>query len=243
AQEDPPKATFGQVIPVSGAMERFDQDFVDGLALDLFSPKNRSVVVTQNLMPLPGRFVTGSSGESFVALSNYSYVIRMNEPANDLIAKIEVPYDPQNLARMGVQEANTYVGRLADNKQSWVVDETTRNVHRSKNLTRIIKMTSIEGEYMLLGRLNVDPSNVFVQYGQGETRTVNMTAGGRQEAEFIDGLRFSYVATRNMRMNVDIRNGITPASLPPGTQSLNSFAWVVNTTDPTALMSASVKIP
>jgi hypothetical protein len=219
------------------------KDFVDGLALDLFSPRNRSVVVTQNPTPLSGRFVTGSSGESFVALQSYSYIIRMSEPANDLIAKIEVPYNPQSLAQMGVQESNTYVGRLADDKQSWVVDETTRNVHRSENVTRIIRMTSIEGEYMLLGRLNVDPSNVFVQYGQGETRTVNMISGGRQEAEFIDGLRFSYVAAANMRMNVDIRNGINPASLPPGTQSLNSFAWVVNTTNPTAMISASMRIP
>lgn len=225
-------------------MERTDQDFQDGLALDLFSPKNRTLVVRQNTSPLSGHFVTGTSGGPFIALSNYSYVIKMNETANDLISKIEIPYDPAALARLGVQEGNTYVGRLADNRMSWVVDEATRNVHRSENNTRIIKMTSLDGEYMLLGRRAVDVANIFVQYGQGATRTVNITGGpGRQEAEFVDGLRFSMVAQVSMAMNVDITNGIAPQSLPPGTVSLNSFAWAVNTSIPNAMMSTTMKVP
>ena len=225
-------------------MERTDQDFQDGLALDLFSPKNRTLVVRQNTSPLPGHFVTGTSGGPFIALSNYSYVINMNETANDLIAKIEIPYDPAALARLGVQEGNTYVGRLADDRMSWVVDEATRNVHRSENNTRIIKMTSLDGEYMLLGRRAVDVVNIFVQYGQGATRTVNITGGpGRQEAEFVDGLRFSMVAQVSMAMNVDITNGIAPQSLPPGTVSLNSFAWTVNTSNPNAIMSTTMRVP
>ena len=121
--------------------------------------------------------MSGTNGEPFVALSNYSYVIKMNETANDLIAKIEVPYDLATLNSKGVQEANTYVGTLSPDKKSWVVDDATRNVHRSENNTRIIKMTSLDGEYMLLGRQTVDTSNIFVQYGQGATRTVNMTGG------------------------------------------------------------------
>lgn len=225
-------------------MERTDQDFQDGLALDLFSPKNRTLVVRQNTKPLPGHFVTGTSGEPFIALSNYSYVIKMNETVNDLIAKIEIPYEPAALSALGVQEGNTYVGRLADDRMSWVIDEATRNVHRSENNTRIIKMTSLDGEYMLLGRRGVDVTNIFVQYGQGATRTVNITGGpGRQEAEFVDGLRFSMVAQASMAMNVDITNGITPQSLPPGTVSLNSFAWTVNTSNPNAIMSTTMRVP
>src|SRR5579859_5393951 len=104
-------------------MERTDQDFQDGLALDLFSPRNRTLVVKQNLSPLSASFVTGTTGEPFIALSNYSYIIQMNETANDLIAKIEVPYDPVMLNSVGVQEANTYVGTLAPDKKSWFVDE------------------------------------------------------------------------------------------------------------------------
>jgi hypothetical protein len=225
-------------------MERTDQDFQDGLALDLFSPKARTLVVQQNTRPLAGNFVTGTTGEPFIALSNYSYIIKMNETANDLIAKIEIPYDVEAITRLGVQEGNTYVGRLADDKTSWVIDESTRNVHRSENNTRIIKMTSLDGEYILLGRQGADITNIFVQYGQGATRTVNITGGGgRQEAEFVDGLRFSMVARQSLRMNVDLANGIAPASLPAGTVSLNSFAWTVNTSNPTAAMTTTMRVP
>jgi len=110
-------------------MDRTDQDFVDGLALDLFSPTNRTVVVQQNLQPLDGRFVTSSFGEPFMALSNYSYVVKVSDKAQDLIAKIELPYDPIAVAKMGVDFRNTYVGTLAADGKSWVISESQRNVH------------------------------------------------------------------------------------------------------------------
>ncbi|KAF7906299.1 hypothetical protein EAF00_000578 [Botryotinia globosa] len=237
--------TFGDSVPILGAMERTDQDFQDGLALDLFSPKNRTLVITQNTSPLGAQFVTGTTGEQFVALSNYSYIIRMNETANDLIAKIEIPYDPVILTMIGVQESNTYVATLAPDKMSWVINESTRNVHRSENNTRIIKMTSLDGEYLLVGRKSVDTSNIFVQYGQGATRTVNVTGGpGIQEAEFVDGLRFSVQSNNALKMNVDLKQGIDPASLPGGTQSLNSYVWVVNTTsEPGTNVEAQILVP
>ncbi|CZT48346.1 uncharacterized protein RSE6_09027 [Rhynchosporium secalis] len=238
-----PLQPFGQPVAVSGAMERFDQDFADGLAIDLYSPKNRTLVVNQNMNPLSAQFVTGTTGEPYIALQTYSYVIQMNETADDLIAKIEVPYDPLRLAGMGVQESNTYVGKLSDDKQSWTVDESTRNVHRSENNTRIIRMTSIAGEYRLLGRQTIDTANVFVQYGQGATRTVNITEGGRQEAVFVDGLRFSMVSPTKMTMNVDIRNGIPEGTLAKGMVAVNSFVWIVNTSDPNAVLSASMTFP
>lgn len=110
-------------------MARTDQDFKDGLALDLFSPRNRTLVVSQNMSPLPAKFVSGSTGEPFVALSNYSWVIKVNDTARDLIAKVELPYEPEDVQKRGLDVANTYVGVLAKDGQSWVVDETRRNVH------------------------------------------------------------------------------------------------------------------
>ena len=86
----------------------------------------------------------------------------MNETASDLIAKIELPYDLAMLNIMGIPEANIYVATLASDKKSWLVNEATRNVHRSENSTRIIKMTSLDGEYMLLGRQTVHTNNMFV---------------------------------------------------------------------------------
>lgn len=67
-------------------------------------------------------------------------------------------------------------------------------------------MTSLEGEYRLLARQDIDSSNIFVQFGQGETRTVNITGGpGVQEAEFVDGLRFSMMSPIAMRFNTDVK--------------------------------------
>lgn len=99
--------------------------------MDLFSPKNRSVVVVKNRSPLPATFVTGTSGEPFVAIAEYSYVVQLNETATDLIAKIELPYDLCSLKSLGVVPANTYVGKLAPDRKSWVISESQRNVHMS----------------------------------------------------------------------------------------------------------------
>lgn len=119
---------------------------------------------------------------------------------------------------------------------------------------------------MLLGRKSVDNSNIFVQYGQGATRTVNITGGpGIQEAEFVDGLRFSVAATTPFAMNVDIPNGVDQAALPENTIPLSkcrprynrstkrafqlmlasdSFSWTINTTATASSgLSAAVNFP
>lgn len=203
-------------------MQRTDQDFKDGLALDLFSPRNRMLVVTKNTSPLPPQFVKDTSGEPFIALSNYSWIIKMNETAKDLIAKIELPYDPVKVKNMGVDVANTYVGKLAPDRMSWEVSELQRNVHVSENNTRIIKLTSLDGEYILLGRKTVDTANIFVQYGFGATRTVNLTGGkGVQEAQFVDGLRISVVAEKPMGVNIDLKSGVQKVGMPTGMRSLS----------------------
>lgn len=110
-------------------MERTDLDFADGLVLDLFSPANHTAVVTQNESPLGGNFVTGSTGEPFVALSNYSYIIKVSNSPHDLVAKIEIPHDTDFARAAGVDVSNTYVGTLSTDRRSWVVDESRRNVH------------------------------------------------------------------------------------------------------------------
>jgi hypothetical protein len=45
---------------------------------------------------------------------------------------------------------------------------------------------------------------------------------GVQQAEFIDGLRFSIQADTAMNMNVDIIQRVNPGTLPSNTESLNS---------------------
>lgn len=53
----------------------------------------------------------------------------MNETAQDLIAKIELPYDPISLQEQGFDLSNTFVGKLAADGKAWVVSEGQRNVH------------------------------------------------------------------------------------------------------------------
>jgi hypothetical protein len=61
---------------------------------------------------------------------------------------------------------------------------------------------------------------------------VNITGGQAiQEAEFIDCMRFSIQADNAIKMNVDIKEGVNPGTLPSNTKSLNSFMWIINTTD------------
>ncbi|KAI6708799.1 hypothetical protein JHW43_008674 [Diplocarpon mali] len=235
---------FGDTVQVLGGMERTDQDFQDGLALDILSPKNRTLVVTQNKAPLSTIYMLGSTGGPFVALSNYSYIIKTSDQAKDIIAKIEIPYDLAVLAEQGVQESNTYVAALASDGKSWSIDESTRNVHRSENNTRIVKMTAIDGEYILVGRKSVDVSNIFVQYGQGATRTANFTGGiGKQSVEFIDGMRFTVQTDSDLKMNIELKEGVNPKTLPPNTVSLNSFMWIVNTSAPLVRVNAEMLVP
>ena len=122
-------------------------------------------------------------------------------------------------------------------------------------------MTSLDGEYILLGRKIGDISNIFVQFGQGATRTVNVTGGeGKQEAEFIDGLRLSIESNQSFTLNADIKDGVDQNTLPAETKSLSkclrvvvrrnlltrsdSYAWVVNTTIPdSGVKAAELRVP
>lgn len=64
-----------------------------------------------------------------------------------------------------------------------------------------------------------------------------------QQAEFIDGLRFSVQTNKSMTMNVDLKQGINPGTLPANTVSLNSYMWIVNTSDPFMRIDAEMLVP
>lgn len=86
-------------------------------------------------------------------------------------------------------------------------------------------MTSLDGEYMLLGRKSEDTANIFVQYGQGATRTVNITGGveDTQEVEFIDGLRLQFRSAKSFALNADISFGIEAQAIPEAHTSLSTL--------------------
>jgi len=104
--------------------------FVDGMVIDVMSPENRTLSVDRNMTPLNGSFVTGSTGGSFRALQRYSYLVRLDAPANNLVASMEIPFLNETLQRLNIDAANLYVGKLAADGKSWEVMENMRNVHR-----------------------------------------------------------------------------------------------------------------
>jgi hypothetical protein len=113
-------------------MGRTDIDFPDGVALDFFSPEAHSFVITKKSPPsAPATSVQGSTGEPWVALYNYSWVITVNDTVFDLVgAKFEALYDPVQLASVGITDDNTYVGQLSSDGKSWIIDDGGRNVYR-----------------------------------------------------------------------------------------------------------------
>ena len=44
-------------------------------------------------------------------------------------------------------------------------------------------------------------------------------------------------------MNVDLKQGINPGTLPANTVSLNSYMWIVNTSDPFMSINAEMLVP
>ena len=84
-------------------------------------------------------------------------------------------------------------------------------------------MTSLDGEYRLLARQTLDTANIFIQYGQGQTRTFNLTGdvSGYQEAEWVDGLRMKVLTGDMLHVNADFKFGVDQSKLPQGTKALS----------------------
>lgn len=90
--------------------------------------------------------------------------------------------------------------------------------------TSMSQMTSLDGEYVILGRKGTDNGNIFVPYGTGAQFSANFTGGpGRQDVEFIDGLRFAVQSEFPLRMNVDLRYPLTEKEIPEGMLSLSTL--------------------
>lgn len=83
-----------------------------------------------NKSPLNGTFVTGVTGTGYRTVRAYSYVFKMDPPGNDMIAKITIPYDPTRLQNVSIAQADTYVGKLSDDKKEWVVSTARQTVER-----------------------------------------------------------------------------------------------------------------
>ncbi|QDS76059.1 hypothetical protein FKW77_005696 [Venturia effusa] len=234
-------AVFDKPIQLTGNMTSNDIDFVDGLKINVYSPVDREVTVTKNDSPLNGTFVTGTTGTGYRTLQAYSYVFKTNPPGNDMIATINLPYDPTTLEEMSIERGDTFIGKLAEDKKAWIVSTAQQTVQRAESKTSMSQMTSLDGEYVILGRKGTDNGNIFMRYGTGAQLSANFTGGlGRQDVEFIDGLRFAVQSETPLRMNARLKYPLDESDIPEGMVSLNAYAWVVNTTGRVELTPAPI---
>src|ERR1700761_6691453 len=91
-------------------------------------------------------------------------------------------------------------------------DCETNHANRADFKTSMSQMTSLDGEYVILGRKGTDNGNVFAPYGEGDQFSANFNGGpGRQDVEFIDGLRFAVQSDRPIRVNVALKFPISTA--------------------------------
>lgn len=70
--------------------------------------------------------------------------------------------------------------------------------------------------------MTVDTSRVFVQYGFGAMRTVNLTGEKRvQEGDSMEGLRMSVATEELLKVNIGLRAGVGELKMPAGMLSLS----------------------
>lgn len=82
------------------------------------------------MQPMTGRFVTGTNGGSYRGLTAYSYMLKTNDISDDVVAKVEIPYDPSRLSQFGVDSSNAFVGRMARDNHSWVLEDQVLDVNK-----------------------------------------------------------------------------------------------------------------
>ncbi|KAF1990367.1 hypothetical protein K402DRAFT_417811 [Aulographum hederae CBS 113979] len=218
---------FNQVINLNGDMNLNSITFPDNTKIETFSQTQRQIIVNQNSQPLPGNQVTGSTGQPFVALAQQSLIVETNG-ATDLVGgQMELAMNQQMMQQMNVNPDNAFVGKLAQDRRTWTIMENIRSVNITDMTVRMVKMNSMDGEYMVLGRQTPETSLALTQFN-GQTVAVN--SSGIQEAEFTDGFRMSIRSTMPMTFNTQVKNGISSTMLPQqDMRSVNNFRYLVTT--------------
>jgi hypothetical protein len=87
-------------------------------------------------------------------------------------------------------------------------------------MARVSQMSSIDGEFRLIGRVGNETGTVLADFGSTSDKAIAIAAGGPQEVTFMDGLRLSVLSSVNMTMNVDLLTPVSFTDVPQGTRSL-----------------------
>lgn len=193
--------------------------------METFSQKQQQLIVNQQTPSVAANQVTGTTGNPFIALQPNSMVISTNG-AKDLVGgQIEMTMSAQTLQQAQVQPDNTYVAMLSPDRQTWMIQESIRSINTTDMTVRMVKLQSIDGEYMMIGRQTSGTETQLTPFGSGQASQVSITGSGLQENEFTDGFRMSVKATQPMTMTVDVKKGLDSSMLAAlqGQQSVSEF--------------------
>jgi hypothetical protein len=225
------QVSYNQVLNVNGDMQLNSFQFPDRSRVETFSQKQQQIIVNQQTPAIPANQVTGTTGQSFVAITPQSMTISTNG-ATDLVGgQIEMAMTMQNLQAAAVQPDNTYVAMLSPDRQSWMIQESMRSVNTTDMTVRMVKRTQMDGEYMVVGRQTIETNTVVTPFGSDGSTSVAIQGTGLQENEFQDGFRMSTRATQPMTMNVDVKDGVDSGMLAAlqGQAPVNDYRYLVVT--------------
>ncbi|KAK7180684.1 hypothetical protein DPSP01_011273 [Paraphaeosphaeria sporulosa] len=225
------QAQFNQVLNIGGDMSLNSFQFQDGSRVETRSQKQQQLIVNQQTPSISANQVTGSTGNPFVALQQTSMVISTNG-ATDLVgAQIEMAMPVAALQQAQIDPGNTFVAMLSPDRQTWMIQESIRSINTTDMTVRMVKLQTIDGEYMMVGRQTAGTETQLTPFGSNQAAQVSITGTGLQENEFQDGFRMSIKATQPMTMNVDTKKGIDSSMLTAlqGQVSVNDYRYSVTT--------------
>ncbi|CAE6384519.1 unnamed protein product [Rhizoctonia solani] len=260
--EDTPR--FGN-ITIPGQMQPTNLVFPDGLHLLLYSPNAQNLSVEKKDQPsAPAGFVTPldsaavSLGSGFwTAIYNYSWSINFEaQRVDDVIATVEVPYSRDLLETLGIRHENIFLARFDLARGGWVVDTSKNSVDSTRNTTRIIGLSSLDGEYMLLGRKSAEAHNTFLRPGSSDEssdfRVEEPLANPPGQADpskapvqirtWVDGFQLEVRSCKGMRINMNFFNA-SESKVQQGFKVVSSYGYMLNSSEPSNKVAVIARLP
>lgn len=101
---------------------------------------------------------------------------------------------------------------------------------RSTDTTvRMVKQTTLDGEYMLIGRQTPETSQVLSTFTDDPSQAVQVNGSGIQDVQFQDGFKMTVRASQPMSVNTNVINGVSTSMLTDSSQPVNNYRYLVTT--------------
>lgn len=91
----------------------------------------------------------------------------------------------------------------------------------------MVKQTTLDGEYMLIGRQTPETSQVLSTFTDDPARAVQVNGSGIQDVQFQDGFKMTVRAAQPMTINTNVINGVSTSMLTDSSQPVNNYRYLV----------------